>query len=361
MTSDKGPFWKANSTGHAMNPNILYLRKSTMDSFGCESPRRRRRFPSRVVSSSRAVFLSIDEVPSITSDFSTSQVLQPKESEAGSWRKANAILRHSAASAPARGVDVDEKQFSLDCEYFTLKPLCNRLPSCPELDGELEYVTRRSVVLPTKNPSKERVYNSPSKQRLDSFQTCSSLRYSSQTEWLDDTVCTQEDVDTLPPYYKIIPQMFYRFAGISPYSNSNLLQSREDFKQLMTCLGLEHFFEEFLSWFPKPKLIKTNQGYITFDMFCDLFCCKFAQTVLEVRQEYETLCSAIMTMKCLDKKKLNRIEFQEFAELYRALYEIDISTEKVNSVFNKYDLDGIGLLTIVNIFNFCSEEDTDME
>lgn len=203
---------------------------------------------------------------------------------------------------------------------------------------------------------KYRHSNSPLKSLFEGVQTCSSL-----DEWSDAIVCTEEDDDTLPPYYQIVPQMFYRFAGISHYSNSNQLQSKDDFKTLMECLGMEEFLEAFLIWFPKPKLIKTNLGYITFNMFCDVFSCKFAQTILEGRWQYETLCSAIMTMKCLDKKKMNRIEFPQFLKLYRALHDSHIAVEKVNTVFNNYDLDGVGLLTIANIFKFCSEEDPNLE
>merc|ERR1719285_312374 len=124
---------------------------------------------------------------------------------------------------------------------------------------------------------------------------------------------------------------------------------------------MEQFLEDFLVWFPKPKSVQTNLGYIAFDMFCDVFSSKFAQTVLEAQMQYEILCSAILTMKFLDQKKLNRIEFSQFLTLYRSLHDDDVPVERVKKVFNKYDLDGIGLLNIANLFNFCCEEDQFLE
>jgi len=358
MSSIKGPSETAKTPGHAMNANLLYLRTSVLNISGGDS-RRRRRATSRVLRSSRGISITNDvELPSNTAEWSFSRLSRPIETIGKSITKALPGVRPSAASLPVRGLTVEEKQSSQDCEYFTLKPLYSHLPSCPDL-SLIETAKRSSFVSPSKSPSKQRISESSVKQPLESVLSSSSL--TPQTDWSDDILCTDEDDDTLPPYNKIVPQMFYRFAGISQYSNSNQLQSRDDFKQLIKCLGMEPYLEDFLLWFPKPKLIKTNLGYITFDMFCDLFSPKFAQTILESRWQYETLCSAIMTMKCLDKKRLNRIEFPQFLRLYRALYDRDISVEKVSCVFSKYDLDGIGLLTIVNIFNFCCEEDLDLE
>jgi len=172
-----------------------------------------------------------------------------------------------------------------------------------------------------------------------------------------DIRSTEEDDNTLPPYYQIVPEMFFKFAGISPYSDSNLLQSKNDFNELLKCLGLESLREEFLLWFPEPKLVKAGKGYITFDMFCDMFSCKFAQTILEAKWQYETLCSAILTMKCLDKDKVNRIRFQQFYELCNSLYDGAKSRDDIEKLFKKYDTDGVGLLTVVNIYNFCCDEE----
>jgi len=172
-----------------------------------------------------------------------------------------------------------------------------------------------------------------------------------------DIVITDADDDTLPPYFQIVPEMFYRFAGISEYSDSTTLQSREDFEKLLKCLAMDSFSEEFLVWFPKPKLVKPGRGYISIDMFCELFSCKFAQTILEARWQYEILCSAILTMKCLDTSRLNRITFMQFSQLYRSLNDKEIEDKDVRIVFEKYDTDGIGQLNIVNIFKFCADED----
>lgn len=355
MTSVKGSSEKAKK--YAMNSKLLFLRSSVMNISRRDCGRRRRRAPSRVVKISRGISLSTDINEQSFSSESASRRTRPIELAKRTIRKSWPNVRCNAISAPVRGLGEEKQIVSLDCEYFTLKPLYHNLPSCPELNLGIESAARSSFVSPLENSSKQKT--SLASSHPESTQSYSSLTL--QSDWSDDIQCTEEDDDTLPPYYKMVPQMFYRFAGISQYSNSSQLQSRNDFKQLIECLGLEQFLEDFLLWFPKPKMIKTNLGYITFDMFCDLFSCKFAQTILESRWQYETLCSAIITMKCLDKNKSNRIELPQFSRLYRALYGKELKVGKVRDIFNKYDLDGIGLLTIVNMFNFCSEEDLDLE
>jgi len=357
MTSVKGPSEKAKNSSYAMNSKLQYLRSSLINVR--DDGRRRRRATSRVVRISRGISLATDNnEQSMSSEWSVSRRIRPSGLAERPVMKSLPIERCGAISAPVRGLPGEVKQISLDCEYFTLKPLYRHLPSCPDLTPGIKAAARSSFVSPLEN-SDQKTIPASSRQRPESSQSYSSVTL--QSDWSDDIQCTEEDDDTLPPYHKMIPQMFYRFAGISQYSNSNQLQSSNDFKLLITCLGLEQFFEDFLVWFPKPKLVKTNHGYITFDMFCDLFTGKFAQTILESRWQYETLCSAIITMKCLDKNKSNRVEFPQFLRLYRALYGRDLTTEKVSTVFNKYDLDGVGLLTILNIFNFCSDEDLDLE
>jgi hypothetical protein len=355
MINTKERSQKAKGSGYAMNSKVLRTCSINLSDGG--SRRRRRRFPSRVVRTSRDLSLLSDyEGTSISPNMSSSRFCQSKESVEQYIPNVKPNVRYSAAFVPPQRLEVDEKQSNIDCEYFTLKPVFRHLPSCPDLSWNLKAATRTAILLPRESRLKQRVSFSPRKQVFGSF-----VSSTSRTGWSNGMTSMEDDDDILPPYHKMVPQMFYRFAGISPFSNSNQLQSRADFKQLMTCLDMQQFFEDCLTLFPKPKLNKTNLGYITFDMFYDLFSCKFAQIILEVRWQYETLCSAILTMECLDKKKLNRIGFPQFLRLYRALYGSDISVEKVNSEFNKYDLDNIGFLTIVNIFNFCVEEDLDID
>jgi len=170
-------------------------------------------------------------------------------------------------------------------------------------------------------------------------------------------VCTEEDENTLPPYHRIVPELFYKFAGISDYADSTLLQSREDFEKLLTCVGLERYLNDFLVWYPRPGVVETGKGFIDFNMHCDLFSCKFAQSVLEAQWEYETLCTAILTMKNMDKNHTNRISFPQFLELYRSLRDDDTTEDDVRKVFKKYDSNGIGLMNIVDLFNFCRDEE----
>jgi len=181
----------------------------------------------------------------------------------------------------------------------------------------------------------------------------------SKQEYSNDVpfVCTEEDETTLPPYHRIVPELFFKFAGISNYADSSQLQSKEDFEKLLTCLGLERYLTDFLVWYPRPALVETGKGYIDFNMHCDLFSCKFAQSVLEAQWEYETLCTAILTMKNLDKRHTNRVVFPQFLMFYRSLRDDEVTEDDVRDVFKKYDSNGIGFMNIVDLFNFCRDEE----
>jgi len=367
------------SAEYFVNSNSFKISNNTLSSI--EEPRRKKRkVKSRVVNHSRTVSISF-----LNEQLSTPKrksIRIPKkiekgvsESKATTWNNMSVPRRDaqwSTLSAPALREDnrLERKQSIEDCDFFTLDPILPYMHSCPNLmveyagDGARDTNSddRGSYSL---NDSEE-LHNQTTmstnftwnQQRFDSLDPFNEV--STVDEYSENPLaiqCTEEDYDTLPPYYQMIPQMFYRFAGISKYSNSNQLQSREDFEKLIKCLGMEPFLEDFLAWFPRPKLIKTGNGYISFEMFGDLFSCKFAQSILEGRWQYETLCSAILTMKCLEKNNCNRIEFEEFLRLYRSLNGSNVRATYVRNIFNKYDSDGIGFLTVVDIFNFCTDEE----
>jgi len=309
--------------------------------------RRRRRANSRVFRASREIYKS-EHTESIISDWTSSHVSRPIVQSIESVSKSNEVVRSRLAQAH-KGLDVEEK-LTLECEYFTLKPLDTKGASSVHLSKEAAW---------TNSPISQSLGKGDFRKSLSIAQT-RSKSFQTRSDWSDDIELTKED-DTLPPYHKIVKKMFYRFCGISHGSNSRQLQSRGDFKQLLKCLGMKEFIEDFLIWFPEPKSMKSDCGYISLKMFSDFFSGRFAQSVLEKRWEYETLCSAIMTMNYLDKKKLNRIEFPQFLRLYRGLYDSEISVGNVSSVFNKYDIYRSGMLTIVDIFNFCCDEDLGLE
>jgi len=360
------------------------MRNSTLTSFD-EPKRKKRRVKSRIVNHSRTVSLSFLNEKLRTSDYPKTRSprksirirKEPGESESKRTTHNNLSLpkrnaEWSTLSAPLWREDYrqERKQSVEDCDFFTLDPILPYMHSCPDLTQGYEAASARGSYSDARyshshdqseelhNQSIFSTNNTWNPSQTGSFISLNEVSTMNEySESLFDIQCTEEDYDTLPPYYQIIPQMFYRFAGISEYSNSNQLQSREDFEKLIKCLGMEPFLDDFLAWFPRPMLIKTGNGYISFDLFCDLFSCKFAQSILEGRWQYETLCSAILTMKCLEKNNCNRIVFQEFLRLYRSLHGSRVKTKYVRNIFNKYDSDGIGFLTIVNIFNFCSDEE----
>jgi len=177
----------------------------------------------------------------------------------------------------------------------------------------------------------------------------------------DDELGSEEEKHLLPPYFDMVPQMFYRFAGVSEYSNSNTKMSKKDFEKLLKCLSLEHLLVEFLDVMPTFTENSVGDGIITIDMFSDLFSTDFAQVLIESRLEYESLCSALLTMKCLDTGGLNRILFEQFKILYESLHGNNVSEVEAKATFDHYDTDGIGFLTIVGIFKFCLDEEENEE
>jgi len=310
-----------------------------------DAPRRRRRAKSRAFRTSRDIYRSINNTESIFSDWSSSNVSRSIDLSIESVSKSNGAGRSRLAQVPGG------HEGTLECDYFSLEPLVTHRGTCVDQNEEVAS-SPRSCSLP--------LADIDSRPNLGTSQT-PSKSVQNYSDWSDELQSTEDDYDTLPPYHEIVPQMFYRFCGISHGSNSRQLQSNDDFRQLLKCLGMKDFIWDFLGWFPKAAATKSNCGYISLKMFTDLFSGKFAQTFLEERWEYGTLCSAILTMNCLDKKKLNCIEFPQFLRLYRGLYESEISVGNVSAVFNKYDKDRTGILTIVDIFNFCCDEDLSLE
>jgi len=351
------------------NANIKYRKTSAMFLTAAEPQRRRRKVKSRIVNKSRNVAVLFAEQGLSLSD--VAKPVGPQKSD---------LLQKPVHDNEISTIFLDDgtenrkysRSTSISIQWKGSKEVEEKQAN--ERDsGSLFFSLKTSPVLGSVRnplrPSESSINLNVSEQnlrRIDGsnfseieassyFDLDSKLEYSQ--DGFDNIVCTDDDDELLPPYTQIVPEMFYRFAGISAYSDSNTLQSRGDFEKLLTCLAMENLLEEFLIWFPKPKQIKPGKGYISLNMFGDLFHCKFAQTILEARWQYETLCSAILTMKCLDKLQLNRIEFTQFLQLYRSLYGNDITEKYARSIFKKYDSDGIGLLNIVNIFNFCCDEE----
>lgn len=343
-----------------------------------EPQRRRRRKKSRIVNSSRSVASKFADQRESFSDLpdekGTQKTEQPEKAEyhdlsqivIDDYIESRKFSRSISASAPVINFnEVEEKLVNARDSGTTL----SNSQAFPEhrMKKTAQHPSCSSINLDFAEKGCRRVDGSylseiVHRSELDVLETSSYYEQDSKLELsVTDIVVTDADDETLPPYYQIVPEMFYRFAGISEYSDSTTLQSRGDFNKLLKCLAMDSLLDEFLVWFPKPKLVKPGRGYISLDMFCELFSCKFAQTILESRWQYETLCSAILTMKCLDKSRQNRVTFTQFSQLYRSLNGDDVETEDIRTVFEKYDTDGIGQLTIVNIFDFCADEEEDGE
>jgi len=363
------------------NSNLQFHKSSAGHLSVAEPQRRRRRKKSRVINRSRSISLMLAEQGASFSDLSRT-IIETQKAELpkkqgyddlstiviDDYIKDRKFSSSVSASVPRRSSNEVEEKRGSDRSRGTIllnsKPLPDHMmkptsgrPSDASINLNWSEQIRRRA-------DGSNFSDNVPRSEFDILEASSYYDLDCKLDFSQDGmdfVVTDADDETLPPYFQIVPQMFYRFAGISEYSDSTTMQSRGDFEKLLKCLDLDTLLEEFLVWFPKPKLAKPGCGYISLDMFCELFKCKFAQTILEARWQYETLCSAILTMKCLDKHKVNRIEFVQFLHLYRSLYGNDVQDKDVRTVFEKYDTDGIGQLHIVNIFKFCSDEEDDGE
>jgi len=379
------------------NPHLMYLR-STAQLLSPSSKRKKRKKKSKIIQSSRELFsfsnvsspnLSTGEAPinseherkfSDTSSWDPRKVPRPFRQSAGRENLSTCYTVSEALEIVLpRNLKSGKNSIALSSLSIDLGKYVKAGRDTP-IKGNNSKVLENSsdpasLLSPTSSQrykgrsidlSENRVKNIPKASRgnltledLPEYEM-SSDQGDYKQEYSDDMaiVCTEEDENTLPPYHRIVPELFYKFAGISNYADSTQLQSQEDFEKLLTCIGLERYLNDFLVWYPRPALVKTGKGYIDFNMHCDLFSCKFAQSVLEAQWEYEILCTAILTLKNLDKSQTNRLSFPQFQVLYRSLRDDDMTEDDVRNVFEKYDSNGIGLLTIVDLFNFCRDEET---
>lgn len=193
------------------------------------------------------------------------------------------------------------------------------------------------------------------KQKL----TKTNLRLNKTISNLDEKY-DDDEIDLLPAYREMIPNMFYCFAGISQYSNDNTKMSKEDFFKLLSCIGLSSLAADLLACMSIHTEQSVGQGIITIDMFSDLFSSDFARVLVESRMLYEDLCSAILTMKRIDKGKINRLVYEQFTSVYKSLHP-DSAAEEIKAKFDYYDTDGVGFLTIENLFYFCHDQEQDDE
>lgn len=357
--------------------NLKYHMASVGHLTLAEPQRRRRRKRSRIVNRSRNVALMIADQGASFSDLLNDKGTQKTEiPKKHGYNDLSTIViddyiesrkysRSISASAPVINFgELEEKLASARDSRDSGTTLSNSQALFEHRAKQTKHPSSSSINLNFAEQVCRRIDGSNlteivQRSELDILETSYYDLESKHDLSVTDIVITDADDDTLPPYIQIVPEMFYKFAGISEYSDSNTLQSRGDFEKLLKCLAMDSLLEEFLVWFPKPKLVKPGRGYISADMFCELFHCKFAQTILEARWQYEILCSAILTMKCLDTSRLNRISFMQFSRLYRSLNDNDMEDKDVRTVFEKYDTDGIGQLNIVNIFKFCVDEEED--
>jgi len=157
-------------------------------------------------------------------------------------------------------------------------------------------------------------------------------------------------------YEDALSNAFYRFAGVSPYSNTNLRMSKADLEILLSCLQLEEHCDDFYSRMEADRL-----GLVSIGEFMSACLEEDIGTRITNSKEYEFLVITLMTMKDVDPTLSKRISREDFKNLVDKFFDDDDAEQ----IFLKYDTDGVGQLHVANLFLFLRDcfdvEDEDEE
>jgi len=154
-------------------------------------------------------------------------------------------------------------------------------------------------------------------------------------------------------YQDVLRNAFYRFAGVSPYSNTNLEMSKVNLKLLLHCMELEEHLDIIYG-----SLATDSLGLFSIEDFMDVFlntetCSRIIKTV-----QYKFLVVTLMTMKNIDPSYTNRISKEAFYSLLENFFD---DQEEAEKIFKEYDKDGGGVLHVANIYwflrDYCDLED----
>lgn len=144
-------------------------------------------------------------------------------------------------------------------------------------------------------------------------------------------------------YEDVLASLFYRFAGVSPYSDTNLRMSTADLEILLTCLHLEKHCENLSS-----RMESDGSGLISIGEFVSACSEMDIRTLITNTYEYEFLVVTLMTMKEIDPTQSKRISRDDFYSLVDTFFDDDDAEQ----IFLKYDTDGVGQLHVANLFLF---------
>jgi len=158
-------------------------------------------------------------------------------------------------------------------------------------------------------------------------------------------------------YEDVLRSAFYRFAGVSPYSNTNLKMSKADLDMLLVCLNLQQHCNRLYENLSTDRL-----GLFSIEDFMDIFLNPETFSLISTTTEYKFLVVTLMTMKNIDPSYSKRISNEDFHSLLETFID---DQDEAEEIFQKYDTDGTGLLHVANLFcflrDFCVLEDEEDE
>merc|ERR1711879_147403 len=152
-------------------------------------------------------------------------------------------------------------------------------------------------------------------------------------------------------YRDVLREAFYRFAGVSPYSNSNLRMTKGDLQMFLQCLELEKHLESIFNNMETDKKLSFSIAEFM-DYFLE------SEDLLVGQKGYDYLGVTLQTMKNMDPNYKNRVNFEMFLDMVSVFFD----EEEARVIFDDFDTDKIGLLHVANMFNFfknyCALEDS---
>jgi len=182
--------------------------------------------------------------------------------------------------------------------------------------------------------SSEQEWSTHSDSQL-SQQSNQSQNYSSEA--------TSERIEDWP-YKDVLRCAFYRFAGVSPYSDTNLRMSKPDLSILLECLGLERYCDNLYS-----SLGTDSDGLFAIGDFMDVFLNSETCSLITSSINYKFLVVTLITMKNFDPSYSKRVGYEDFLEMLSGFFTED---DDPQSIFIEYDTDGVGFLHVANLFCF---------
>lgn len=145
-------------------------------------------------------------------------------------------------------------------------------------------------------------------------------------------------------YKDVLRCSFYRFAGVSPYSNTNLRMSKADLDIFLECLDLKKHCDSLYS------SVETDaNGLFSIGDFMDVFLNGDTCNLITATTNYKFLVVTLMSMKNIDPSYSKRIGYLDFITM---LSDFFTENDEPEEIFAEYDTDGVGFMHVANLFCF---------